>query len=169
MIHEATTAIGKLLKTSGNRGELILQLTHIESENITHWESIFLHIEGGLVPFFIATIRPKAHHSAYIQLQDVTTLEEAQRLVGCPCYVPTAWLHEEEELTAELVGYQVFNQEDYIGKVVAIEPLPQNPLLIVENDSGRSYTLPIHEELILSLDEQKRELFLSLPEGLLDL
>jgi 16S rRNA processing protein RimM len=169
MIHEATTTIGQLLKTSGNRGELILQLTQIESEDITHWESIFLLIEGGLVPFFLSDIRPKARHSAYVLLQDVTTHEQAQYLVGCECYIASSELDEEEKFSAQLIGYSVFNQKEYIGKVVAIDPLPQNPLLIVENNLGKAFTLPIHEDLILSLDEQQKRLFLELPEGLLDL
>jgi 16S rRNA processing protein RimM len=169
MIQEATTAIGQLIKTSGNHGELILQLSQIESENITHWESIFLLIEGGLVPFFISDIRPKAQHSAFIQLQDVNTPESAEKLVGAPCYVASVLVEENEELTAQLIGYAIFNGETYIGQVVAIEAMPQNPLLIVESDEGDEFTLPIHENLIILLDEEKKHLHLDLPEGLLDL
>ncbi len=169
MIQEATTAIGQLIKTSGNHGELILQLSQIESENITHWESIFLLIEGGLVPFFITDIRPKAQHSAFILLQDIDTPESAERLVGCPCYVASVFVEENEEFTAELIGYAIFNGETFVGEVVDIEPMPQNPLLIVENDEGQAFSLPIHEDLIISLDEEKKHLHLDLPEGLLDL
>jgi len=169
MIQEATTAIGQLIKTSGNRGELILQLSQFESENITHWESIFLLIEGGLVPFFIADIRPKARRSAFIQLQDIDSPESAEKLVGCPCYVASVLVEEIEEFTAGLIGYSIFNDETYIGRVVAIEAMSQNPLLIVESDDGEEFSLPIHENLIISLDEQKKHLHLDLPEGLLDL
>lgn len=169
MIQEATCPIGTLLKTSGNHGEIILQLTQIESENIRNWESIFLYIEGGLVPFFFSSIKPKARYSALVCFEDVESVEAAELLIGTDCYAPCNRIDDVQVKSQSFIGYDVFNGKELVGIVTGIEPLPNNPLLLVTDDAGKTYSLPLHEDFIVKVSERRKKIVLKLPEGLLDI
>lgn len=63
----------------------------------------------------------------------------------------------------DLAGYEVLNAEgETQGRVLAVNESTINTLL--EMEDGR--LLPIHEDLIVRIDETERRMVLDLPEGL---
>ena len=72
---------------------------------------------------------------------------------------------EAEEMMTwqDLTGYEVLNSEHVVqGKVAAVDESTINTLLELEN--GR--LLPVHEDLIIEIDEPQKRIILDLPEGL---
>ena len=55
-----------------------------------------------------------------------------------------------------------------VGTVTAHEDIPGNPCIWVETGHGE-VLVPLHEELVLEVDEEKETLRMEIPEGLLDL
>ncbi len=49
--------------------------------------------------------------------------------------------------------------------ITGIEDIPGNPCLIVETPDGEAM-IPLHEDLIIGMDENKKTLTMNLPEGL---
>ena len=78
--------------------------------------------------------------------------------------------HAGEVLTFELlVGYELFDEQaGSIGKIEAVEAMPQQHLAIVEHQ-GREVFIPLHPQMVVSLDEKAKKIVLRLPEGLLEL
>ena len=70
-------------------------------------------------------------------------------------------LESDEEL--DLSGWTVSNRGDVIGTVEHMELFPGNPCISVGG-----HLIPLHEDLITSLDDKKRKIDFNLPEGLLD-
>ena len=72
---------------------------------------------------------------------------------------------EAEEMMTwqDLKGYEVLNSEHVVqGKVATVNESTINTLLELED--GR--LLPVHENLIIEIDEPQKRIILDLPEGL---
>ena len=82
---------------------------------------------------------------------------------------------ETEEV--DVVGFVVSDESlGEIGSVVRIEENPAHPLLVVarsDSSSGEDVSsealIPLVDAFIVDIDEQKRTISVSLPDGLLDL
>lgn len=95
------------------------------------------------------------------------TPELAIRYAGCEAYMLRSECNDEDEnddLTwDDLIGFTVINRgEGEIGNVERIDEQTINTLLYLS--SGR--IVPAHEDLILSLDMDNRQLIMDLPLGL---
>ena len=55
-----------------------------------------------------------------------------------------------------------------IGTVAAHEDIPGNPCIVLRTERGEAL-IPLHEELVLEIDEENETLRMVIPEGLLDL
>src|SRR6056297_1380694 len=80
--------LGKVLKSHGKNGEVIINSDLELPENFTKVESIFLEIEGGLVPFFVEHIWLKSSQTAILKLEDIDSVEQANELTECDWYLP---------------------------------------------------------------------------------
>lgn len=157
--------IGTLRRPHGKNGEL-----QCVTEN-DYWydadaDFAVLMLDGILVPFRVTDWREKGDDTLVLRLQGVDTEEHAARLVNAKVYMLRRDLAEETEqmLTwQDLAGYEVLNAEgETQGRVLAVNESTINTLL--EMEDGR--LLPIHEDLIVRIDETERRMVLDLPEGL---
>ena len=53
-----------------------------------------------------------------------------------------------------------------VGEITDFIDIPNNPCIEVETENG-AVMIPLHEDLILSVDPENRELIMEVPEGLL--
>ena len=119
---------------------------------------MFIEFDGLPVPFFIESITAKGNSKAIVHLSGVDCLEDAEEIVG-----RAVWLdaEEEEEDSEDFIGWTLLDKGRIVGTVTGIEPIPGNLCLIVGDT-----LVPLHEDLVLSADPEKRILDLDLPEGL---
>ena len=69
---------------------------------------------------------------------------------------------------SEIINFKVFDKEEKIGEVINInENLPQ-PVFEV-NYKSKTVMVPIHEDLIIKIDKENKNIFLRIPDGLLDI
>ena len=155
--------VGKVLKSHGVEGEILVGVRDLAPEDINIGEPVFVEFDGLPVPFFIRSFRQRGNDKAILAFEDVATLEDAEELVGRALWmVEDLFEDEEEESFEDFVGWTVQG----VGPVTAFLDIPSNPCLEVETPAG-PVILPLHEDLVLSLDPDRRVLELSIPEGLL--
>ena len=94
-----------------------------------------------------------------IHLNDITSLADAEEVVGRGLFIEGEW-EEEEEL--DFTGWTLLNRGVQVGTVTGMEPIPGNLCLYVGDA-----LVPLHEDLIISADPATRTLNLNLPDGLL--
>ena len=127
---------------------------------------LILLLDGIFVPFRVEDWRGKGADSLIFRLKGVNSEEKALRLVNAEAYMLRRDLAEEaEEMMTwqDLTGYEVLNGEHVVqGKVAAVDESTINTLLELED--GR--LLPVHEDLIIEIDEPQKRIILDLPEGL---
>ena len=91
---------------------------------------------------------------------------DADELAGAILYAEDDLYEDEEE---DLTGWTVLAADGTkVGTVSAHEDIPGNPCIWVETGHGEAL-IPLREELVLEVDEEKETLRMEIPEGLLDL
>ena len=155
-------SVAKILKSHGTDGGVLAGLRRITPGEIDIKEPVFIEFDGLPVPFFIERMEPKGTDKLILHLNDVSNLEDAEELVGKEIFLD-AELEEEEE--PDFVGWTVLDRGKTVGKVADYEPIPGNLCLYVDAPSGR-VMIPLHEDLILAVDSEKKIVDLDIPSGL---
>lgn len=157
--------IGTMRRPHGKSGELQCQMDN------AYWDEadadfLILLLDGIFVPFRVEDWRGKGADSLIFRLKGVDSEVKALRLVNAETYMLRRDLTEEaEEMMTwqDLTGYEVQNGERVVlGRVAAVDESTINTLLELED--GR--LLPVHEDLIIEIDEPQKRIILDLPEGL---
>ena len=158
--------IGQVLKSNGRDGELLVSFSGIAPEEIDLEEPVFIEFDGLPVPFYFESFTPRGNTRALVRLTGVRNLTDAEELVGRDvCAEDDLYEDEEEDLT----GWTVLDADGTeVGTVTAHEDIPGNPCIWVETGHGE-VLVPLREELVLDVDEQKETLRMTIPEGLLNL
>ena len=157
--------IAKVLKSNGTDGGLLVGFRDIDPNEISLGEPVFIYFDGLPVPFFISSLVPRGGGRAVIHLNDVSSLEDADELVGCSVWAEWEEAGEEDEGFGDLVGWTLAGA----GRITGFVDIPANPCLEVETKNGTSVLVPFHEDLILSADPDARVLEMNIPDGLLNL
>jgi 16S rRNA processing protein RimM len=164
---------GKVLKSHGKQGEILISTDFNLPDNITKLESIFIAIDEQLVPFFIENILPKSSKTAAVKLEDIDNAELANELISNEWFIPEEYLYlfiEKEDTDPEiLIGFTLIDQDNHtMGEIKSIQHIPSNTLLEVDIE-GVLYDIPFNENTIISIDPEKKIVKNQIPEGLLDL
>lgn len=161
--------IAKVLKSNGTDGDILLGFKTIQPEDIDTKEPVYIYFDGLPVPFFIESLTKKGSDKAITHLNDVNCLRDAEEIVGQAVYTDYLEEVDDEDDFSALEGWMVDDAEgNHVGIVSQFIDIPANPCLEVETKNGAAI-IPLHEDLIISLDQKTRILTMEIPDGLLDL
>jgi len=165
--------IGTIIKPHGLRGDMILEVEDGYEDYLKEQEYLMVEIEGGLVPFFISeeSLNFRTPTSLSVAFDDFDSAEKVRPLCGSAIY-----LHKEvnqEEIDSndfkELLGYTVYDKvKGKLGKIIQIDNYSGNVVLTVEHHAFE-VLIPLSENLVTGILDDKRELHLDCPEGLIEL
>ena len=162
--------VAQVLKSNGTDGELVLGFREIAPEDINLDEPVFIIFDGLPVPFFIETFTKRGNTKALVRLTDINSMEDVEEIAGKAVYVEEDSLPElslEEDGYQALVGWTVLNGNLIeVGTITDFMDIPNNPCIEVETENG-AVILPLHEDLILSVDPEYQEIIMQIPAGLL--
>lgn len=169
-----TRKVGRILKTHGTGGEVLVNSEFDLPDTFTKVESIFIMIDEQLVPFFIESTLIKSSKTAAVKLEDVDATEQASELSENDWYLTEKKFSELLDTPVNesdwLQGYSLVDQnEKKIGKIIHIEEIPSNTLIEVQTQEGKNCQVPFNEETIISINKQQKTAKVHIPEGLLDL
>lgn len=164
--------LGFIFKAHGVKGALsCITNFQLSEELIKTWESIFLEIEGILVPFFIEQINIKSNDNLILKLEDIDNETATKEYIKLPVFIAKEKIenaNKEMEIST-LIGYTMFNpKQEEIGEIIDIIEYPSQWMFCVDYNN-KEILIPAQEEFILELDEENNKIIISLPEGLLDL
>ena len=163
--------IGKIVAVFGLKGELILQHALGKKTQFKPQEVVFIEeIKGSYLPYFVVGSRAKTVNETILQLEAITTPEAAARLRGKPVWITEADFRRlaGNKAPISLLGYLVINQGEALGPVEEVIEQPHQVLLTIRRQ-GKEVYIPLHEESLLSIQHDKKEIVVQLPEGLLDI
>ena len=169
MTREDCLLLGTIAKTRGVRGELVLRIRNTAFEPDENWESLFLQIDGVLVPFFIAAIHPVNDDEWFVSFDDYESKDRVVPFVGRDVWIRKDLIGEEEKgfILEELKGYHLLNvRTGKMGRITGIIHIPDNPLFEVTLE-GETVMVPARDELVEQIDRKNRRLSINLPEGMM--
>ena len=165
---EEVYKIGKLGKAHGVKGEISF-LFDDDVFDRTDADYLILDMDGILVPFFIEEYRFKTDDNALMKFEGIDTQERARELTGCEVYFPREMAEGDEELLswAAIVGFELIdaNTGKSAGRIASVDDATIN--ILFELEDGK--LIPASEELITNVDTKKQQIFINLPEGILEL
>jgi len=165
--------IGYIQKPHGLKGELIIVFDNEMENAIEDVEILFIEVDGGLVPFFTEEegLRFKTDQSAICRLEFVDTLFKAKELVGCKVYVPNSdyYISDDQNVTSPLIGMRAFDSKyGDIGLISRVDDFSGN-LVITVAHPRTEILISLSDEIITSIDEEKGEIHLNCPNGLIEI
>lgn len=172
MTKEDCYLLGKITKTHGLKGELAIWLDVDYPEEYEELDSVLLEIKGELVPHFVEEIQIRPNKSI-IKFEDIDTIEAASKLVNCDIYLPEDNLPELEDddqfYYHEIIDYDVVDEvKGKLGKVLAVYTSDRQDLIAMQYE-GKEVLIPIDDNIVKTVDRDKKELYTNLPEGLLEI
>ena len=155
--------IAQVLKSNGTDGGLLLSFFDVSPEDIDLQEPVFIEFDGLPVPFYFESFTRRGNNRAVVHVTGVYNLKDADELAGASVYAD----YFEEEGEEDLTGWTVKKADGTpVGTVSGYEDIPGNLCIYVETPHGE-VLLPLHEELVVSMDPEGKVITLTIPEGLI--
>lgn len=162
--------LGKVTKPWGVKGQLVLFLDVDTPDDYAELDSAFVEIKGQLVPHFFH-IDSMNDNKVVATFEDLST-EQAHALVGHELYLPLDTLPKLEGnrfYFHEVRGFKVVDSVyGDIGVLQEVIEYPAQSLFQVMKN-GTEILIPVIDEVIDRVDRELKTLYITAPNGLIDL
>ena len=162
--------LGKITRKHGLQGYVVLRLDTDQPEIYNQMESIFVDINGLLVPFFIDK-QAWRKEDAKLLLFKNSTEAMVEQLIGKDVYMPLSTL---PELTGnqfyyhEVIGYTVYDcEETNYGVIQSVNDFTAQHYFVLKLN-GKDVVVPIIKDWIMEVNREEKFIKMNLPEGLID-
>jgi len=164
-------SIGKIVATHGLSGEVVLEHALGKKTDLKGLDTIFIEErKNSFLPYFVESSKLKNEAEVYLKLEGFTTKESARRL-----HQKEVWLlkadfdnYAGKSSPISLLGYMMINEGEEIGEVIEVIDQPMQVLCKIMYQ-GNEALIPIHEESLKKIDKKKKQVYVALPDGLLDI
>lgn len=165
------TQIGYSSKSRGIDGQFKVRVEDRYKEDLLKARAVFINIDGSKVPFIIESTEERK--DVILKLEEVESPEQVTAFLNREIYLSDDEISEDNhgpDLNKHpLIGYMLTDQnETQLGIIEDIIEYPHQ-LLASLTYNDKPLLVPIHEDLIMSLDEGGGSVQLEIAAGLLDL
>ena len=159
--------IGFISKLNGYKGELVLATNE---EDFFEEKFLFMMMEGIPVPFYVESLFEKGGN-VIVKFEDVNDEPKALQMVKCEIFVEQK---NKKKATASisiqnLIHYSIVDSVfGDLGPIIRIEEFPQQEIAVCLVKE-KEVLIPLNPDFIDSIDDDKTTIFVTLPEGLIDI
>jgi 16S rRNA processing protein RimM len=171
MAYKSNILLGRITKLNGYEGAITVRLEKLFSGNIPEMESIFLEIEGKLVPFLVSDLEYSGADILKLKFEGYDSIEKISEFIGSRLFLTSdISVENEKQNFQDLLGFKIFNQEnELIGEITEVISNPGQILLNITSVKKKEMLIPFHEHFIVSVNNRKKIIIMNLPEGLTDI
>ena len=161
--------LGKIVKTHGYSGMLMLVSNDILDEESETLKKIFVVVDGLSVPFQVEELTLLTGTSAYLKLEFIDTKEEAFKFVN---YEVSSEIVSQEPNTdtslEQLIGFAIYDvRHGNIGIIRRVEDYKGNIVLQVM-DGEKETLISLFPELVTNINENAKTIHIVAPDGYFD-
>ncbi|WP_405410800.1 ribosome maturation factor RimM [Maribacter sp. Asnod1-A12] len=164
--------LGNIVSKYSFKGEVLVKLDTDDPEIYENMESVFVSLGNNLVPFFIKRCRLHKSNLLRIDFEEVKSESDADRIMKSGLYLPLTML---PKLTGnkfyyhEIIGFTMIDSvHGDIGIIQSVNDTTAQALFEVEKD-GTQLLIPVSDDIITKVDRENKSIFVTTPEGLVDL
>jgi 16S rRNA processing protein RimM len=167
---ESYLAIGRVVKTHGLKGEI--QVIFSEELHNSYFQSGILFLEENKkpIPYFIQEERLR-DSSGYMLLEDVDSVNTANRVVGKTILIPLALVPKKkaEAFTyKDLSGFMAIDSlKGNLNTIDKVEEYPQQFVASLKLNE-KEIMIPLNAHTVNKIDIKNKKVILNIPEGLID-
>lgn len=163
--------IGKLVAVFGLKGELILQHSLGKKTSLKGLDTVFTEDrKNSFLPWFIQEARIKSEQEVYLKLEGIDSRESAMTLNQKELWLPEEQFrhYAAKSSPVNLLGYTIMQDKTPLGSILELIEQPHQ-LLCRLDIGGQEVLIPLHEGTLQRIDHRKRQVLVTLPDGLLDI
>ena len=165
-------SIAKVLNFHGINGELKLGYTKGKEAQIQDIKEVYFLIDGNYIPCKVSNVRLHKQF-AIMKLKEFNNINEILKFKGENLYVPRSVvesnLEEDEYLIDDLIGSEVFNQnEEKIGTVNSVEENAAGSLLSIATNNKKNCLIPFINQFVTKVDTKNKIIVINEIEGLIE-
>jgi 16S rRNA processing protein RimM len=157
---------GKILKTKGNKGEVVIGLEPgFEHIILNHNQSVTLKSDKYSRTQKIECYK-KLNHNFILKFHDIDSIEDAYRVVGYSIFITKEKIRIEEQ---SLIDFEVRDvHQNKWGTIRAVRQFGLNTILEISENDETIY-IPYNSDIILEVKDIERVIVIDPPDGLRDL
>ncbi len=162
--------IGKIVNTHGLKGTLkVKSFTDFKEQRYSKGTTLYIAFERNYIPVTIESHR-EVKTLDYIKFIEFSDINLVEKFKGSDLVIEKALIHElddeDEFYFNELIGMDVYNEDNLIGKCTDIRDYPQGEVLVVKTKS-KEVLIPFRKEFVKEVNKETNSLHLIVWEGLL--
>jgi 16S rRNA processing protein RimM len=164
--------IGRILKTHGIRGEVILAPYRIVLDEVLDFDSVMIKTDEGFKEIVISQMRP--HKDRYIVLfEGFNDIDQCQDLIGKEVFADADYLSDDALIFLFLQQTEGIRVEDSEGKELGVltelMETSGHPVFVIETPGKKELMIPAVDEFIEEIDMDDKKLVLNPPEGIFEI
>ena len=168
---EEIISIGYFAKPHGIKGELSLVTEYDLFEDMDD-PYVICEMDGIFVPFFIESYRYKSNSIILVKMEGTDNEQSAKLFINKEVFYPADRLKTpsiDDIGRQHLIGYMLEDKvQGELGIITYVDETTINTLFNVDYQ-GKKLLVPFADELVDSIDHERRRIVLILPDGLLEL
>lgn len=179
MNYEEFICIGKLSGCSGIKGTMKVTPSTDFPERFLKLKRVYLFDERKS----LFALNPKDEFEFRIEkcdatptqitmkLEGINSREEAANFVNCEILIPEGErikLPQGKYFHYEITGFDVYNGNDLLGKLVKVDNYGAHDLLNIKSAEGKEILIPYRDEFVKKIDAEKKRIDVELIEGMIE-
>ncbi len=165
--------LGKVVRKHSYKGEVVIKLDTDEPELYQDLETVFLELNGKLLPFFIENSLLQKGNQLRVKFEDFTTEADAERILKKEVYLPLTMLPKLEGnkfYYHEVIDFDLIDKNfGLVGKIKSVNDTTAQDLFIVKNIEGKEILIPLIDEFLIKIDRDNRQVIVKTPKGLIEM
>lgn len=163
--------IGKVVASFGLDGQVIITHNLHKKFAFKSGQAVFLEeLKGSYIPWFVETAKAKDDEEMYVKFEGIKTKESTGKILQKRLWITDADFRNlvNKSSSLALLGFKLIDDGNEIGEVEEVIEQPHQVLLRI-TINNKEALIPLHEETLDKIDHKKKEVHVTLPDGLLDI
>ena len=160
--------LGKIVSKFSFKGEILLKLDSDEID-FKKLKTIFLDIDGTIVPYPIDNIKLHKSSLLRIRFENIDNEEKANKILKIKTYLPIKDLPElngNKFYYHEIINFTALDLSlGNIGRVKEVNDQTSQPIIVLDNGTNE-VMIPLVDDFLIEINRVKKTLTFDLPEGL---
>lgn len=166
--------VGKIVNTQGIKGEVrVISKTDFAKERYQKGQTLFLFQKNQAKPIPLVVDSHRQHKSFdIVRFKDHPSINDVEKYRDGVLKIAQSDLHalsDHEFYYYEIIGATVWDEHnEKLGEISEILAPGANDVWVVKRENKKDVLLPYIESVVKHVDVQNKEVFVEVPEGLID-
>lgn len=163
-------SVAKILNFHGIKGEAKLGFSKHNTEFVQNLKQAYFYVNGEYVLYKISYVKIN-NKNAIIKFEGINSIDDVMEFKGESLYVPECdlkgTLEEDEFLTSDLLGMDVYDNDTKVAVVVGLTSNGGTDLLTVKCADEKVYYIPFVKDICTKVDMKEKRVYINNIEGLI--